>query len=378
MIDSFEIKKFRLFNNVKIKNFKNVNLIVGKNNAGKSALLEALLLYFSKVSSDVILEILFSRQENWESGQSAFNQQQIINPLKHFFENHKIPEPHETGFTLSSKKNNDQVYVKTTAYIVEETDNRVVRREAIDPLKTHDMDEDLYELYLVAEINRKSSIIMSFQDDFENLKRRNARRNSLALPKKSSVGLLPYQFVPTQGMDNVKVSALWDSISLTDMEKEVIKGLQLIEADVTGITFVQSPNSHNDKGRIPLVKLKGLEWPVSLKSLGDGMTHIFQIILSLVSAKNGVLIVDEFENGLHWSIQEDVWNIIFSLASTLNVQVFATTHSRDCIIGFEKAWKRNENKGSFLRIKKENHIALVKEYDLELLSDSIETDVEIR
>ena len=84
MIDSFEIKKFRLFNNVKIKNFKNVNLIVGKNNAGKSALLEALLLYFSRVSSDVILEILFSRQEHWESGKSAFNQLQFINPLKHF------------------------------------------------------------------------------------------------------------------------------------------------------------------------------------------------------------------------------------------------------------------------------------------------------
>jgi len=141
MIDSFEIKKFRLFNNVKIKNFKNVNLIVGKNNAGKSALLEALLLYFSRVSSDVILEILFSRQEHWESGKSAFNQQQIINPLKHFFENHKIPEPHETGFSLSSIKNNDQVYVKTTAYIVEETDNRVVRREAVDPLKIHDMEK---------------------------------------------------------------------------------------------------------------------------------------------------------------------------------------------------------------------------------------------
>lgn len=83
-----------------------------------------------------------------------------------------------------------------------------------------------------------------------------------------------------------------------------------------------------------------------------------------------MLIIDEFENGLHWSTQKDVWNIIFKLASRLNVQVFCSTHSRDCINGFEHVWADNKESGSFIRVMKDRGIAKIKEYDLELLADA--------
>jgi AAA15 family ATPase/GTPase len=47
-----------------------------------------------------------------------------------------------------------------------------------------------------------------------------------------------------------------------------------------------------------------------LKSMGDGITRLFQIILSLVNAKDGLLLIDEFENGLYWSVQPKVWDIV--------------------------------------------------------------------
>lgn len=56
MISNFKIANFRLFDEVEITKLKRVNLIVGKNSSGKSALLEAFLLYFSKVSLDSLLE----------------------------------------------------------------------------------------------------------------------------------------------------------------------------------------------------------------------------------------------------------------------------------------------------------------------------------
>lgn len=77
------------------------------------------------------------------------------------------------------------------------------------------------------------------------------------------------------------------------------------------------------------VKIEGIDEPLPLKSMGDGITRLFHIIVALVNARNGILLIDEFENGLHWSVQPKVWDIVFQLSEKLNVQVFATTHSHE-------------------------------------------------
>ncbi|WP_052700257.1 AAA family ATPase [Methylocucumis oryzae] len=100
--------------------------------------------------------------------------------------------------------------------------------------------------------------------------------------------------------------------------------------------------------------------------------------MSLVNAKDGVLLIDEFENGLHWSVQQSVWDVLFKLAETLNVQIFCTTHSSDCIKGFECVWKQFPENGAYFRLFTRNGNIQAQEYDVETLSDSLETDVEVR
>jgi len=113
--------------------------------------------------------------------------------------------------------------------------------------------------------------------------------------------------------------------------------------------------------------------------MGDGITRLFHIILALVTARNGILLIDEFENGLHWSVQSSVWKIIFRLAERLNVQVFATTHSRDCINGFEDAWRENESLGAFFRLDADKQGQVqARAYSLDILADALETAVEVR
>ena len=70
--------------------------------------------------------------------------------------------------------------------------------------------------------------------------------------------------------------------------------------------------------------------------MGDGINRILTIILSMVNVENGYFFIDEFENGLHYSVQKDLWKMIFYLAEKLNIQVFATTHSSDCINAFQE------------------------------------------
>ncbi len=67
------------------------------------------------------------------------------------------------------------------------------------------------------------------------------------------------------------------------------------------------------------------------------MGRLLGVALALVNASDGVLLIDEIESGLHYTVQADMWRLIFRVAHRLNVQVFATTHSWDCIEAFQKA-----------------------------------------
>ena len=108
------------------------------------------------------------------------------------------------------------------------------------------------------------------------------------------------------------------------------------------------------------------------------MTRLLHIVVALVNARNGLLLVDEFENGLHWSIQPKVWDIVFQLAERLNVQVFATTHSRDCVGSFNQVWGQYSELGAFFRLGAKDGSIKATEYTLETLADAIEMDVEVR
>ncbi|VFM94904.1 MAG: AAA ATPase domain-containing protein [Candidatus Kentron sp. G] len=149
MIHSFEAENFRLFDKIKINRLNRVNLIVGKNNAGKTALLEALLLFFSKMSRDVIPKLLESRQEYRMPEQSYFSVQQLLSPLGHLFKGRKIPAFGEEGFRLSSG-NKDTIHVRTAAYTFEESENKRIRRE-LNPEEIESSNAPLDELYIISE-----------------------------------------------------------------------------------------------------------------------------------------------------------------------------------------------------------------------------------
>ncbi|WP_437214969.1 AAA family ATPase [Pectobacterium sp. LFLA-215] len=371
MITEFRVQRFRLFDDIKIKKLSRVNLVVGKNNSGKSALLEAILLFFSRMSHSDLLEIVNSRQENW-SGRRDF----YVTPLRHLFKGHKLPELFKRGFILSSE--DISVEMLLGAYVVDEVEEGKILRRSITEKEFKDKGSvvDLDDISLVSIIRSGKKTIRSRIMNVDEEIRVLGRRIYMRSPSSISI-----QYVPTSGLSNVKASTLWDSISLTDLENEVVSGLKLIETNVVGVTFVaesEDTNFRNRDGRIPLVKIEGTEEPIPLKSLGDGMTRIFHIILSLVCAKDGVLIVDEFENGLHWSIQEGAWDIVFNLSKQLNVQIFTTTHSNDCINAFSKSWNNEKDAGSFLRLQRHGNDSLLYEYAPEQLSDSIDVDVEVR
>lgn len=110
--------------------------------------------------------------------------------------------------------------------------------------------------------------------------------------------------------------------------------------------------------------------------MGDGMNRVFELALGLANSKDGLFLVDELENGVHYSAQEQLWRLIFETASQLNVQVFATTHSWDCIESFQRAASAHPSNGALISLaRQEGEVkgTVFNERDLEIITrESIE------
>jgi AAA15 family ATPase/GTPase len=295
MLDSLYIKNFRLFKELTIEHLGRVNLIVGRNNSGKTCLLEALWIYGRNADSTVLEKIIAKRDENWDSSE-----------FHHIYHN------------------ND-----TTAPII------------ISPFNSS---------------NQKLTLDINFLNP----------SNNLPIQKK------PTQFVGTATMESQKVEDLWNQVFVTPLEEQVLKALLLFDDKIQKVGLIVK----SDKN-IPMIFIDNKRLP--LKRLGEGMSRVFHIILALVNAKDGLLLIDEFENGLHYTIQPKVWAFIFKLAKELNIQVFVTTHSQDCVNGFHEIWESYESEGTFHRLDNDpDEGVTVMPYDCELVGYAMETDVEVR
>ena len=116
----------------------------------------------------------------------------------------------------------------------------------------------------------------------------------------------------------------------------ILDALRVVEPGLVGI----EDNASSDAPMI-CVDL-GLPELVPLPVMGAGMTHVARIVLAAASAAGGVVLVDELENGLHHSVLPDVWRVIGKAAEDFDVQVFATTHSFECVEAAQKTLATND------------------------------------
>ena len=169
---------------------------------------------------------------------------------------------------------------------------------------------------------------------------------------------------------------LWDAIALTDDEEEVVESLQIIDPNISAITMVG--NEPTGRTRKAVVRASNVSRPVSLRTYGDGVNRLFAMALNLVNARGGLLLIDEFENGLHHTVQTDIWRMVFRLANQLDVQVFATTHSRDAVRAFQKASEESPEVGVLLRLARRGEDIIPTVADEGELAVATRHDIEVR
>ncbi|MHB8595640.1 MAG: AAA family ATPase [Ktedonobacteraceae bacterium] len=364
LLNSLEIQNFRGFRHLKIERLGRVNLIVGKNNVGKSSLLEALRLYAHRGLPTLIRSLLLERDEIKlsRSDINAMNAEieEMLSSLKYMFYGRKdvrgAVQPIYIGPIDSP---NDVLSIVVNWYVELFDEDNGIKRRRLQSAE-YGIADDLIpyfdiQLGMQPKVNYRVSV-------------RTNRLLGLEIDEIKS------SFISSSGFNNSEVGALWDQVALTEYEKQVVAALHIIALGVEGVSIIGE-----SRERIPIVKIAAIEERLPLRGLGEGMQRILGITLALVNAKDGILLIDEVENGLHYSVQPELWQLIFQIASRLNVQVFATTHSWDCIEGFQKAAQENtQEEGLLVRLSVKEDEIVATVFDERKLGIATREQIEVR
>ena len=384
MIHSLKIENFRSLENFQVTKLGRVNLIVGKNNSGKSSVLEALRIYAGNANHELLESIAQGHDEkcfldNEES--DAFNK---ALPFEDLFTGRKFNEDNRS-IVIGELDNSSKHLEIKPVFLIEkkeiiltaETGEESVRIRRIPAERNAILDnsEVVGEALLISKEHKL--LLIDFDRD------RSRFRPTVFDIKKLACSLIPTQFISMNDL-----AKEWDVIALTEGEVIVKNALRIILPEVEDLTFVVDKinNLRNSREvrRLAKVKISGLAYPIPLASLGDGMLRILQLVLKLFSAKGGFLLIDEFENGLHYSVQEKVWRLLFELSEKLDIQIFATTRSWDCIESFAKvAMDKKDIDSVLFRVGKSVRTSdkgrvISTVFDQDQLYSITQSDVEVR
>lgn len=136
------------------------------------------------------------------------------------------------------------------------------------------------------------------------------------------------QFIDNFGFNNTQLKNGYLSVQKKDQEQFLNDILNQFDARIE--KFIG--------GDTPQCRVNGA-W-LDLTELGDGARHLVSIVVSLFRCENGKLFIDELDNGIHYTQLDELWEIILTVSQEQNVQVFATTHSKECIESYARVAKK--------------------------------------
>jgi hypothetical protein len=162
-------------------------------------------------------------------------------------------------------------------------------------------------------------------------------------------------------------------LELRGRQDELLRVLQIVEPRLKRLAVVIESGEPMLQGDIGLARL------VPLPLMGEGIARLATLMLYISNASNGIVLVDEIENGLHHSVMAKVWKAIGEAARQYDTQIFATTHNWWCIVAAHEAFSKSEVYDFRLhRLERIKGTLEVVTYDQETLEAAIEIGMEVR
>lgn len=350
MYTSLSIKNFRAFQTLEIEGLKRVNLFTGRNNSGKTSVLEAVYLLEGEAPA------ARSRQLFSNRGLDAAG---VI---------HKLPTemPWATLFRDLDVANDIQISGRRG--------------------------NELATVLLTTQPTQHDRSILSFYQ----IPRKPSQANLLMGRRTAPAGGDgDYIFVTDDGVHQSiedeqllarssfllagekrsqhELVELFSPLVVNNQVPEVLDVLRIIDPRLRGLSIVLS-------GGRPVLhaELEGASRQLPIAVVGDGMLRLLDILFAVLQHKGRAVMIDEIENGFHYSTLPKVWELIHKLAKQYNVQVFAVTHSQECAIAAHEAAKATGYDYRYLRVEQQNGIGRAVAYSPEQMETSIEMNLEVR
>jgi hypothetical protein len=358
---SLEIEGYRGIRHLRLPTLERVNLFVGLNNVGKTSLLEAVQLYADPAPRIVLAAVLRERSgyaPRFASGSSEeFSAEDIVAAVDSVRTLFYGSFSGELGRPVRIGPLGGETLTISLPWAPSAT---VGKSDApLDPELFLEPESPLIELQRGGQTATMSLdwFLRRFGVMITGMRRRTG-------------------FVPAQGLDALQLFSMWDQAAAAGYAEKMEEALRAVVPELERIYLLGEPGGVR---RSIALQLSGTTRPMPLTTMGDGTNRVFGLALACARAEGGVLLVDEVENGLHHSVHAEVWESIFALAEQLNVQVFATTHSWDAVVGFQHAANRSPAEGMLYRLEREAEGEIyVERYTEREVAVAAEHQIEVR
>jgi len=358
----FAIKNFRCFEDLTVEPLERINLIAGKNNVGKTALLEALWLHHGYHNPELGLRLRVFR------GLDRFRRDEFLWDLFSGLNPEKIIE-------LSSR---DQANQTRSLHITirEHPTSRVSLRKEhpAEGIRRESLSADMIEQETTTPI--ESEVLLDYTDSSGKNLQAHAyvEPDGVRFERPSGVKEPSAIFLPAQQRSKLETLAeRFGNLAVDKKETRIVQILRIIEPRLEDLTV-------QHRGGVPVIYGDiGMKRLMPLPLMGDGMGRLLGLALAIPEAHNGLLLVDEIENGLHYTVMGEVWRAIAKLAREYNAQIFAATHSEECIRAAHQAFTADEQYDFALhRLERVRGLIRAVTYDQETLEAALETGLEVR
>ncbi|OAD22716.1 ATPase-like protein [Candidatus Thiomargarita nelsonii] len=308
MIKNVEIENFRCFGKSKFSGFSRINLIGGKNNAGKTAFLEALYLNNSPQELSVMHIRGIDEARIKSLAAKAWNNLFLDKDKKAMIAMQFVNEEHKTSLLEISM-----------------------------PQSKRDVIQIIQKLELSKHFFKKGSDLSLLQFNYQV---DNEFRETLSLIAHSD-GFTIYEpnipshltftkiaFCPSDDkLSSKHLAEQYDLAYINHHSDKLLKVFQIIDPSIEDVRTLNI-----GEPSIYLQRKNEEHMPLSL--FGDSLNRATDFLMKLVNNQNGILLIDEIENGFHHTSLRELWRLLFDLTAEFNVQIFATTHSLEMLQAF--------------------------------------------
>ena len=368
MFSSISINNFRCFEDFSIESLDRVNLIAGTNNVGKTALLEAIFLLIGTENIGLVVKINSFRGIEKFIGNVASVRELIWNPLFFKFDSQTTIKISGTLNTGGQNSVELRLVPRTSARLAlgsdSATENLLATGLEFEPGTSGLLDEEM-ELQYTDPSGKTGSTQLLIDE-------KGIRIEPVPAEPPFPGFFLAARRRTTLGEDAERFGRL-------EEEKEFINGynflkaLRIVEPNLERLTTIFRAGVPMIYGDIGLGRM------LPLPLMGDGLGRLMSLLLAIANASGGVALVDEIENGLHHSILNKVWRVIGDAARHFDTQVFATTHSYECIRAAHQAFEGSDGYDFRLhRLDRVNEKIRAITYDEETLAAAIKAYMEVR